>query len=202
MNLKVMSWNCRGLARAPTIRALRAFIRNLRPDVLFLSETKVVASRFQASLLRLGFSSWLEVPPSGTRGGLFLTWKQGIVLDLFQMDQNHISCLVSSDTSASSWMISCIYAPHTSMLRSAFWSNLTALGASFGGPWLLLGDFNSILSPLRKVGVVILGLLLTMNLWILYTLMLWLIWGLWATSSPGVIIGMVGITSGRGWIVV
>jgi hypothetical protein len=26
------------------------------------------------------------------------------------------------------------------------------LGNSFGGPWLLLGDFNSILSPFEKSG--------------------------------------------------
>jgi len=152
MNLKVMSWNCRGLARAPTIRALRAFIRTLRPDVLFLSETKVITSRFQHVLLRMGFSSLFEVPPAGTRGGLFLTWKHGITLDLYKLDQNHISCLVSSDGSNSQWLISCIYAPHMGLLRSDFWTNLTDLGNSFGGPWLLLGDFNSILSPFEKSG--------------------------------------------------
>jgi exonuclease III len=65
--MKLLAWNCRGLARNPTIRVLRALIRYHRPDLLFLSETMVPSSRFQASLFVLGFSSWLEVPPSGSQ---------------------------------------------------------------------------------------------------------------------------------------
>jgi hypothetical protein len=64
--------------------------------VLFLSETKVLASRFWNSLFRMGFSSWLQIPPDGFKGGLFVTWKQGFVLDPIQLDENHISCRVVS----------------------------------------------------------------------------------------------------------
>ena len=70
--MKVLAWNCRGLARGPTIRTLRASIRSLRPDLIFLSETKVLASCFLHSLVGLDFSDWLEVPPVGLQGGLFL----------------------------------------------------------------------------------------------------------------------------------
>jgi exonuclease III len=150
--MKVMAWNCRGLACAWTIRSLRALIRIHRLDVIFLSETKVISSRFWNSLLRLGFSSWLEVPPVGYKGGLFVTWKQGFVLETIQLDQNHISCLVVAHSPQSSWMISCVYAPHTLLSRNAFWSQLSNLGNSFGGAWLLLGDFNAILSPADKCG--------------------------------------------------
>jgi exonuclease III len=76
--MKILAWNCRGLARGLTIRALRASIRSLRPDLIFLSETKVPASRFMHSLVGLGFSDWLEVPHVGLQGGLFLDWKFGV----------------------------------------------------------------------------------------------------------------------------
>jgi hypothetical protein len=36
--------------------------------------------------------------------------------------------------------------------RLDFWSFLSDLGTSFRGAWLLLGDFNSILSPSEKCG--------------------------------------------------
>jgi hypothetical protein len=44
----------------------------------------------------MGFSSWLQIPPDGFKGGLFVTWKQGFVLDPIQLDENHISCRVVS----------------------------------------------------------------------------------------------------------
>ncbi|XP_059444796.1 uncharacterized protein LOC132176566 [Corylus avellana] len=150
--MKVMAWNCRGLACAPTIRTLRALIRINRPDVLFLSETMVLSSRYWNSLFRMGFSSWLQVPPVRCRGGLFVTWKPGFSLEPIYLDQNQISCRVVSDPSPCSWLISCVYAPHSLQDRNTFWTNLTRVGSSFDGPWLLLGDFNAILSSADKRG--------------------------------------------------
>ena len=69
--MKVLAWNCRELARGLTIRALRASIRTLRPDLIFLSKIKVPSSRFIQSLFTLGFFDWLEVPPVGLQGGIF-----------------------------------------------------------------------------------------------------------------------------------
>jgi hypothetical protein len=49
-------------------------------------------------------------------------------------------------------MILCVYAPSSIQNRSGFWSKLIDLGNSFGGPWLLLGDFIVILSFIEKCG--------------------------------------------------
>jgi exonuclease III len=65
--MKLLAWNCRGLARNPAIRVLRALIRFHKPDLLFLSETMVHSACFKASLFGLGFSSWLEVPHVGSQ---------------------------------------------------------------------------------------------------------------------------------------
>ncbi|XP_059431454.1 uncharacterized protein LOC132164953 [Corylus avellana] len=92
--MKLLAWNCRGLARNPTIRVLRALIRQHRLDLIFLSERMVPSSRFQASLFGLGFSSWLEVPRVGSQGGIFLTWKFGVDVELVRLDKRCISCLV------------------------------------------------------------------------------------------------------------
>jgi hypothetical protein len=45
-----------------------------------------------------------------------------------------------------------MYAPYTSQRRSNFLSYLSKLGNFFGGAWLLLGDFNFILSSSKKSG--------------------------------------------------
>jgi hypothetical protein len=103
-------------------------------------------------LVGLGFSDWLEVPPVGLQGGLFLAWKFGVKIEPVGLDKHCISCLVYSDPPHHPWLFSCVYAPHTSQRRSDFWSYLSELGNSFGGVWLLLGDFNFILSSSEKSG--------------------------------------------------
>ncbi|XP_059446389.1 uncharacterized protein LOC132177930 [Corylus avellana] len=150
--MKLLDWNFRGLAHNPTIRVLRALIRHHRPDLLFLSETMVPSSRFQASSFGLGFSSWLEVPPVGVRGGIFLTWKAGVDVEHVRLDKRCISCLLFSAPSVCPWLVSCIYAPASFSGCHDFWPFLSDLGNSFGGPWLLKGDFNSVLSPAEKSG--------------------------------------------------
>jgi hypothetical protein len=111
----------RGLARGPTIQALRALIRAHRPDLLFLSEIKVACSHFQPSLLGLGFSTWFEAPPSGLQGGLYMTWKHGVDVEPVRINKNCISCLVFYEPSQTPWLLSGVYTLPTSQDRSAFW---------------------------------------------------------------------------------
>jgi hypothetical protein len=144
--MKILAWNCRGLALAPKIRVLRAIIRSHRPDLIFWSETKVPFSRFRFSLHDLGFVDMLEVLPVGSRGGIFLTLKEGVDLEPVKLDSHSISCLVFSEPLFTPWLFSAVYAPHLSSDRSSFLNQMSELGNSFGGAWLLMGDFNSVLS--------------------------------------------------------
>ena len=73
-------------------------------------------------------------------------------MDFVCLDQHHISCMVVYDPPQCSWLISCVYAPYTVQNCFALWSNLSALGNSFSGARLLLGDFNAILSSIDKCG--------------------------------------------------
>jgi exonuclease III len=72
--MKLLSWNCRGLSRASAIRSLRGKIQIHSPDVFFLSEIKLQPLQSTAILNSLGFFMMLHAPPSGTKGGLLLTW--------------------------------------------------------------------------------------------------------------------------------
>jgi exonuclease III len=44
--MKLLSWNCRGLGKASAVRALRKLILTHRPDMVFLTETKLQGSDF------------------------------------------------------------------------------------------------------------------------------------------------------------
>jgi hypothetical protein len=149
--MKFLSWNCRGLSRPSAIRSLRVLIRNLNPDVLFLSETKTASSSASNILNRLGFYLLVQVPPSGSRGGLLLAWRDGVELECFVQNKNFISAWCYSDPPHNPWILSCVYGPPKRRDRSAFWDSLSDVGY-VGVSWLCIGDFNHILDSSEKLG--------------------------------------------------
>lgn len=85
-----LSWKCRGLAQAFTIRSLRAFIRKHNPDVLFLSETKVLPSISTPILRQLRFFLMVHAPPFGSKGGLLFAWRTNVNIVSFYVYCNII----------------------------------------------------------------------------------------------------------------
>ena len=45
LTMRTIAWNCRGVGRASTVRALKELIRESNPDIVFLSETKIKSMR-------------------------------------------------------------------------------------------------------------------------------------------------------------
>jgi exonuclease III len=65
--MKILAWNCRGLARASTIRSFREKVRKHSPDFLFLSETKIPPHDACIILNRLGFFLMAHARPVGIK---------------------------------------------------------------------------------------------------------------------------------------
>ena len=47
LGMRTLAWNCRGVGRAPTVRALKALIRDESLDVVFIAESKSKARRIE-----------------------------------------------------------------------------------------------------------------------------------------------------------
>lgn len=80
----IVAWNCRGIARAATVHALRALVRAHHPSLIFISELKISSfHRLSRTFTSLGFSQHQFVPVVGTSGGLALGWTPHITLYQF-----------------------------------------------------------------------------------------------------------------------
>ena len=95
--MRLLSWNCRGAGRAPTVRALKALVRYEGPDVLFMAKTKVKSPKMNMLKRDMGFSFCFCVDSVGKLGGLVLFWKMGVELEVVYFDNNLIVALVYSD---------------------------------------------------------------------------------------------------------
>jgi hypothetical protein len=120
--------------------------------IIFLSKTKIQPAKIGLVLKKIGFFSYVQIPPVGLSRGLFLAWKNEVDLEPIKQDAHQITCLVFTDNSHQPWMFSFVYAPHQHLLQPGFLEHLSGIGNSFQGSWLLLGDFNSILTTSEKSG--------------------------------------------------
>ena len=76
--MKILSWNCRGLASAQAVRALVDIQKHEKPDVLFLSETHLGKVKAEELRRRLGCDHYIIHESDGRSGGLLLLWRNDI----------------------------------------------------------------------------------------------------------------------------
>lgn len=70
--MMILSWNCRGVAAAPTDRELRSLCSKNKPVIVFLMETRSRKEKLEELRRRLGFDFMFTVDPRGLSGGLAL----------------------------------------------------------------------------------------------------------------------------------
>lgn len=91
------------------------------------------------------------VPPEGLSGGLVLSWKDSVQLDVLNSSPNCIDTCVKVNNKE--FFVSYVYGAPQREGRAQFWNNLTDLGSSrTDSAWLLTGDFNDLLDNAEKVG--------------------------------------------------
>jgi hypothetical protein len=149
---KIFSWNCRGLSQSSKIRSLRALIRKNNLDIIFLSETKTASSIASSLMHQLGFNMFVQAPPSNSRGGLLLAWKNDVTLSDFYVSHDMICACCSLDSPTIKWLISFVYGPPYQKFTSEFWTTLADFGDHCDIPWLCIGNFNAITAQNDKLG--------------------------------------------------
>lgn len=56
--MNILSWNCWGLGKPRTVRALSDLVRDRRPEVLFLMETISEKRRIEELRVKFGYSNF------------------------------------------------------------------------------------------------------------------------------------------------
>jgi exonuclease III len=72
--MNILNWNCRGLGNLWTVRKLHQMVKDKKPKIVFLMETKARAKRMERVRSQLGFEHMLVVDCVGKSSGLALMW--------------------------------------------------------------------------------------------------------------------------------
>lgn len=92
--MRTLAWNYRGAGRASTVRALKKLTRNLNSKIIFITELKVKAAKFNHIKAKLDYDSMVCVDSVGKGKGLALLWRKDVDLEAVLSNNNIIATLV------------------------------------------------------------------------------------------------------------
>jgi hypothetical protein len=150
--MKLISWNCRGLGNPEAVRDLQQMVKEKKPTLLFLMETKSRQNYMEVIRVKLGFDGLFNVDPVGRSGGLALLWRDGDDLTIQNFTRRHINADVRIPGSDRWWHLTCFYGHPVLAKRHESWTLLRHLRSLCTGAWMCVGDFNEIVEHREKWG--------------------------------------------------
>lgn len=150
--IKVLYWNCRGIANNPTKRALANMVHNHSPDLILISEPMISLSSTQSlNLHNYGFDTFHSNAPHLVCADLWCISKSSSQFSTTLSDSSsqHISMLLTNQISGLSTQIIGVYGANKPTLRKDLWKVLID-SSSTTLPWCVMGDFNAILTHEEK----------------------------------------------------
>lgn len=152
---RFLTWNVRGLNDKSKCAVVKSFFRSCKCSVVCLQETKLSTLSLPKfhSFCGFYFRDFRTLDAEGTRGGLLTTWNTA----LFDC-VHHWVCVFSLNVvlkrraDGKEFLISNIYGPTRADLKPAFFQELRGINGTAVDAWVVLGDFNTLLSTNDKNG--------------------------------------------------
>ncbi|XP_040949845.1 uncharacterized protein [Gossypium hirsutum] len=140
-----------GLGNTATVREHKQLLATFKPDIVFLSETKMSANEFSRVQNRCRMQSGLAVNSERCSGGLALMEEEGIDVTIQSFSKHHIDSLARLKN-RNNIRVTGFYGHAIPNLRSNSWEMLEKVGGLVKEDWVVGGDFNAILNEAEKDG--------------------------------------------------
>ena len=154
MNLKIISWNVRGLNERDKRLLVRNLIRNWRLDIVRLQEIKLelITKAVFHSLWGGQHVDWSYLSSCGASERVLLMWDTRVVDKVEEaVGSFSVSCKFKSVVDQFAWKFTGVYGPNLVRDRWLLWEELFGLSSWWKVPWCMGGDFNAIRFPSEHV---------------------------------------------------
>lgn len=151
--MNIAAWNCRGAGSKSFPRILREVVRKYDIKVMALMETRISDTRADRQVRELGFTNWIRVEATGFAGGIWVLWnKADVQLKYVVSTTQFVHCQIWTTSSTEYQYATFVYGDTTTCRRKSLWRDLESIARRVQGQWIVLGDFNTFLSPADKLG--------------------------------------------------
>uniref|UniRef100_A0A7N0UJE1 Endonuclease/exonuclease/phosphatase domain-containing protein n=1 Tax=Kalanchoe fedtschenkoi TaxID=63787 RepID=A0A7N0UJE1_KALFE len=153
--INIAAWNIRGLNSPLKLKEVFHFIQSNSIQFFGILETKLSASSLD--ILKTKFDSkgsWSIQSNilSTSRARIIIGWSSATIqaCQIISSSPQFMHCLLIAG--GQRFYVTMIYAFNQIQYRAPLWSELTSISQSMFDPWVLLGDFNCLLSTQDRIG--------------------------------------------------
>ncbi|PWA70467.1 hypothetical protein CTI12_AA288100 [Artemisia annua] len=141
----LLSINVRGMGEVGKIGWVKSIIKDERPDIIGIQETKsgiVNEYRIEEIWGGKGFG-FTQIEANGSSGGILLIWDTNVFTCSDAMgDDRFIAIKGDWKGRNGDVYFACIYGPHVGRHKASLWERLSGLMNNFSGAWCIFGDLN------------------------------------------------------------
>ena len=130
MNLKMISWNVKGLNEVGKRLQIRNLLRAWRPDIVCLQESKLewITRGIVRSIWSYPYVDWLYLGSKCASGGIVLMWDWRAVEKVEEaVGRFSVSCRFKNVGNQFEWAFTGLYGPNSNKRRRKMWEELTGL---------------------------------------------------------------------------
>ena len=155
MNLKIISWNVRGLNNPQKRDNVKNLLKEWKCDVVCFQETKLdrANSFVVKSLWGSPFFDWVALDVIHTVGGVLLIWDKRVYEEIDCVVGCFLVSIVLKGV-VDGFVCICtgVYRLISAGLRDALWIELDSVRVRWSLAWCVFGDFNIIRYPVERLG--------------------------------------------------
>jgi exonuclease III len=125
--MSILSWNCQGLGNHRAVRDLHQMMKEKRPVLVFLMETKLCNKKAEFLQIKLHFDYMFVVDCVGRSGGLILLWNSHANVIIQNYCRRHVNAIVTLGKNGFLWKFSEFYGQPVEAKQHELWHLLRHL---------------------------------------------------------------------------
>ncbi|XP_074283367.1 uncharacterized protein LOC141607916 [Silene latifolia] len=147
-------WNIRGLNNPNKQKHIKWFLHHHNIGLFGLLETKVKPSSLNSIRQNICEGWCISTNSQWHKGGrVWLLWKPHMFhIHFLEYNAQFIHVLVDEIGSGQSFHMTMVYAFNGVQERKSLWMKLKHFSTQVNGPWLICGDFNTVIKPCERLG--------------------------------------------------
>ncbi|KAH9772083.1 reverse transcriptase domain-containing protein [Citrus sinensis] len=149
--ISILFWNFQGAGSPNFRRTFAALVKNYNPKIVAIFEPRVSGKKADDFIKKSGFDRSHRVEANGFSGGIWVLWRDFFDVEVTLNHNQFIHLKISAQNVTQAW-VTAVYASPKSSRRHELWHQLNYIASSMHDPWLVGGDFNSILYAEEKRG--------------------------------------------------